>query len=100
MIVNFKKILKTEKTLKLSTNGSVCCFTVNKEASKNNIKKAFENLFSVKVEKINILNQKPKFFTFKNQKSKSSLIKKVYLKLKPGFSIPSSFAINNQNVEK
>jgi large subunit ribosomal protein L23 len=44
----------TEKTLNLMENHNALMFVVKEGASKPDIKKAFEELFEVKVEKVNV----------------------------------------------
>jgi len=44
----------TEKTTKMIESENKIVFVVNKNATKEEIKKAFENKFGVKVEKVNV----------------------------------------------
>jgi len=62
-------------------------FRVVRKADKMDIKKAIELAFSVKVEKVNLLNVKGKEKRFGRFKGKRPDWKKAYVKLKPGFSI-------------
>ncbi|MEM5773223.1 MAG: 50S ribosomal protein L23 [Candidatus Aenigmatarchaeota archaeon] len=70
------KILKypytTEKSVAMIDKENKIVFIVDRKASKNQIKEAFEKLFEVKVEKINTE------ITLKGEK-------KAYIKLKPEF---------------
>ena len=60
----------SEKAVRLMEMQNTLTFIVNKKADKQKIKKAVENLFKVKVVKVNVLN------TTKNEK-------KAYVKLSP-----------------
>ncbi len=65
--------LATEKAIRLLTSENKLVFIVRREANKQEIKKAVEELFGVKVEKVNTL------ITPKG-------LKKAYVKLKPEFN--------------
>lgn len=54
-----KRPIITEKTM-LELEDRVYYFEVSKEADKTIIKKAVEKLFNVKVDTVNIVNQKPR----------------------------------------
>lgn len=54
-----KRAWLTEQSARLANLGKYV-FVVEKEANKSEVKKAVETIYKVKVEKINILNQKPK----------------------------------------
>ena len=54
-----KRPIITEKTM-LELEDRVYYFEVSKEADKTIIKKAVEKLFDVKVDTVNIVNQKPR----------------------------------------
>jgi large subunit ribosomal protein L23 len=67
-----KKPILSEKALRLLESENKIVFEVKREANKQEIKKAFEETFGVKVEKVN---------TLINPKGK----KIAYIKLKPEF---------------
>ncbi len=67
-----KKPILSEKALRLLESENKIVFEVKREANKIEIKKAFEEIFGVKVEKVN---------TLINRKGK----KIAYIKLKPEF---------------
>uniref|UniRef100_A0A7J2TGN3 Large ribosomal subunit protein uL23 n=1 Tax=Archaeoglobus fulgidus TaxID=2234 RepID=A0A7J2TGN3_ARCFL len=67
-----KYFLVTEKAM-LELEKNVITAVVNLKARKNDIKKEFERLFNVEVEKVNVL------ITPKGEK-------KAYIKLKPNYS--------------
>ena len=66
--------LSTEKTIRLMEAENKLIFVVDRQATKNDIKKAIEGMFKVKVTKVN---------TFIDHKG----IKKAYVKL--GFDTPA-----------
>lgn len=78
--VSEKATLKTESDRQY-------VFRVVRTADKVHVKKAIELAFSVKVEKVNLLNVKGKEKRFGRFKGKRSDWKKAYVKLQPGFSI-------------
>lgn len=78
-----KKPILTEKSYtKIAEN--VYTFKVAKKANKVQIKKAFEKIFEVKIEKINIMNCRPKAKRVGRYLGKTSGYKKAIIKLKPG----------------
>lgn len=77
------KPVLTEKTYKQMATG-IYTFTVNRKANKSHIKKAFEQIFEVKVADINIINSKPKTKTVGRFIGKTSAVKKALIKLAPG----------------
>ena len=78
--VSEKATLKTESDRQY-------VFRVVRGADKAQVKKAIELAFSVKVEKVNLLNVKGKEKRFGRFMGKRSDWKKAYVKLQPGFSI-------------
>ena len=60
MIDVLKKPVLTEKSLALQTEENKYTFDVDLDANKTEVKIAVEKLFNVKVEKVNIMNVKPK----------------------------------------
>ena len=77
----------TEKTSALSINNNQVVFRVNKSATKNQIKKAVEELFSVSVTSVSTSISKGK--TKKNRFGvyRRSNFKKAFVSLKPGDEI-------------
>ncbi len=62
-------------------------FKVDKNANKPEIKKAVEELFGVKVEKVNIINVKGKTKVFRGIKGKRPSYKKAIVTLKEGYTL-------------
>lgn len=85
------KIIKhpiiTEKSTELSSQNKYV-FCVDKKANKNQIKKAIEEIYKVKVEKVYVVNVKPKkrMYRFYIEGYKSGY-KKAIVKLKEGEKI-------------
>lgn len=77
------KPVLTEKTYKQMATG-IYTFTVNRKANKSHVKKAFEQIFEVKVADVNIINSKPKTKTVGRFVGKTSAVKKALIKLAPG----------------
>lgn len=78
-----KEPILTEKSYSQMSNG-VYVFSVNRKANKAHVKKAFEQIFEVKVEKVNIINNKPKKKSLGRFVGKTSAVKKAIIKLAPG----------------
>ena len=76
----------TEKSTFLSEYNKVV-FKVQKNASKNSIKKSIEKIFKVNVIKINIINLKGKTKLVRNKKTFKPGYKKAIITLKKGQSI-------------
>ena len=76
----------TEKSTALSQYNKIV-FKVEKNASKNSIKKSIEKIFKVNVLKINTINVKGTSKVVKGKKSKKSGYKKAIITLKKGQSI-------------
>lgn len=79
-----KRPIFTEKAINLKEAENKIIVEVHPEANKVQIKKAFEHCFKVKVDKVAVINVKPKtkrvgFYTTKTKK-----IKKAIITLKPG----------------
>ena len=78
--------ITTEKTsLRMGENQYV--FKVASDANKLEIKKAVEKLFKVAVEKVQILNIKPRNKVFRQQKGCRKGWKKAYVCLRDGHTI-------------
>ena len=76
----------TEKSTFLSEYNKVV-FKVQKNASKNSIKKSIEKIFKVNVVKVNTVNLKGKTKLVKGKKTKTANYKKAIITLKKGQSI-------------
>ena len=76
----------TEKSTSLSEFNKVV-FKVDKNASKESIKKSIEKIFKVKVVKINTINIRQKIKMVRNKKAYKSGYKKAIVTLKKGQSI-------------
>jgi large subunit ribosomal protein L23 len=86
---HYDTILKpviTEKATLLSEHGKVV-FEVPLTATKKQIAEAVEELFKVKVEKVNTLTTKGKVKRFRGMLGRRSDVKKAIVKLKDGHSI-------------
>ena len=62
-------------------------FKVDKNANKPEIKKAVEELFGVKVKKVNIINVKGKTKVFRGIKGKRPSYKKAIVTLEEGYTL-------------
>jgi large subunit ribosomal protein L23 len=76
----------TEKSTKASIDNKVT-FNVRRDATKPQIKSAIEQLFSVKVKRVNTLIRKGKLKTFRGLQALQSDTKKAVVTLEPGHSI-------------
>jgi len=85
----FKYIVRPNETEKASIQEAQgkYHFTVTKNANKSEVKKAIENYFGVLVEKVNIINYKPKKTRFGLQVGTKKGFKKAVVTLKEGQSI-------------
>lgn len=82
-----KSSLITEKTNRFLP-ARVYAFSVDRRANKIEIKKAVENIYNVKVEKVNVVLVKGKTKRLRQgQEGKTSLWKKAYVTLKEGQKI-------------
>lgn len=81
----------TEKSVAINEDNNRLTFAVAKGSNKTQVKLAIEEIFSVKVEKVNILNVKPKTKRFNTKKGvllgKTSAVRKAIVKLAPGHTI-------------
>jgi len=82
----------TEKATYLSEQNKVV-FKVNKNASKDTIKRSVEKIFKVNVIKINTINLKGKTKIVRGKKTKKPNLKKAIITLKKGQSIDLSTGI-------
>lgn len=78
-----KKPIVTEKTSNLELTNSTYVFTVDKRATKIDIKKAVFELYGVEVSDVNMLNTREKFKAGKKwPQIRKRSTKKAYVKLK------------------
>ncbi len=81
----------TEKSVAINEDGNRVTFAVAKGANKTQVKQAIEAIFDVKVEKVNILNVRPKSKRFNTRKGalegKTSAVRKAIVKLVEGNKI-------------
>ncbi|GAB6067945.1 50S ribosomal protein L23 [Methylothermus subterraneus] len=80
----------SEKSTRLAENENRFVFKVRKDATKPQVKKAVELMFSVEVESVQLLNTKPKVKRFGRFIGKRPGWKKAYVRLKPGHEIDLS----------
>ena len=88
-IKDFKTIIKpivTEKS-SLGAEYNQITFQVNKVSTKKEIKLAIENIFQVKVKKVNTLIVKGKLKSFRGSLGKRSDYKKAFVTLEEGQTI-------------
>lgn len=74
----------TEKSTLLKEKNREVCFEVNPKANKIEIKKAAEQLFKVKVERVRVQNKRGKMRRVGRSAGKKKDWKKAYVKLKEG----------------
>ena len=94
-IKNFETIIKpiiTEKSSLGSENNQVT-FQVKKTSTKDDIKVAFEEIFKVKVMKVNTSIVKGKLKSFRGSVGKRSDYKKAFVSLEDGQSIDLSSGV-------
>ncbi len=77
----------SEKSTMAADKDRQFVFKVMRDASKDEIKKAVEHLFSVEVDQVRVVNSKGKVKRFGQMLGRRSHSKKAYVKLKPGFDI-------------
>ena len=79
--------LVTEKTMLSQDGNNTVVFEVGKSTNKIQIKQAVEEIFNVKVDSINVVNQKPKPKRMGRYVGQTNHLKKAYVKLKDGYNI-------------
>lgn len=84
--------ISEKSTIYLEEANKKIVFKVQKEATKTQVKKAVESMFTVQVKTVNLLNVKGKQKRFGRFMGKRSDWKKAYVTLKPGYDI--DFAAN------
>lgn len=77
----------SEKSTNAAEDSNHFVFKVQKFATKLEIRKAVELMFSVEVDSVQVLNMKGKVKRFGRSLGKRSDWKKAYVKLKPGHDI-------------
>lgn len=77
----------SEKGTKLADTASQVVFKVAIDATKPQIRRAIEKLFSVEVESVQVVRQKGKQKSFGRIAGKRKDWKKAYIRLKPGQDI-------------
>ena len=77
----------TEKTMKLMDAENKITFAVAKGSNKTQIRLAVEEIFGVKVEKVNVLNTKTKTKRVGKYVGKTSAVRKAVVKLPEGQDI-------------
>ncbi len=81
-----KRPIVSEKTTKLSEEGKYT-FEVDRKANKIQIKEAVEAIFKVEVEKVNVINMKPKAKRVGQYSGFKASVTKAVVTLKPGHKI-------------
>lgn len=88
---NYKDIIVrpiiTEKTMRFMDENNVVTFEVKKGTNKVQIKQAVEKIFSVDVDKVNVVNVKPKEKRMGKYVGKTKAVRKAYVKLAEGQEI-------------
>lgn len=79
--------LITEKTMKLQAEDNKVTFEVARSANKTQVKQAVEEIFNVKVEKVNIVNVRPRTKRMGRYVGQTSAVRKAIVKLAEGNSI-------------
>jgi large subunit ribosomal protein L23 len=74
----------TEKSTWLKEKNREVCFEVDPRANKSEIKKAAEQLFKIKVERVRIQNKRGKKRRVGRKEGRKKDWKKAYIKLKEG----------------
>ena len=77
----------TEKTSLAMQDANTYSFRVRRDASKPDIKSAVELMFSVKVAKVNVVNETGKTRRFGQLQGRTQDVKKAYVRLAPGQTI-------------
>lgn len=77
----------TEKSVAIGQDGRVVTFAVAKATNKTTVKLAVEKIFNVKVEKVNILNTRPRKKRVGKYTGFTPAVRKAIVKLVEGQSI-------------
>jgi len=86
-----RRPIVTEKTNALRETGNVIAFEVDTKANKVEVKKAVEELFSVKVAEVRIFNIRGKVKRMGRYEGKRRDWRKAYVRLKEGEKAPDFF---------
>ena len=81
------KPIITEKTIAMQNADNKVTFEVAKGANKVEIRQAIEEIFNVKVEKVNIVNVLPRKKRMGKYEGKTSAMRKAIVKLAEGSNI-------------
>ena len=79
----------SEKSARLQEHNQYV-FVISKDASKADVKKAVEDLFSVKVDSVNVVNTKGKSRSFRFHSGARASKRKAYVRLAEGHTIDVS----------
>ena len=82
--------LVTEKTMKIGDDNNTVVFEVKKGVNKIHIKQAVEEIFNVKVERVNVVNcptKQKRMGRYGQYHFETNQVKKAYVKLKDGSKI-------------
>jgi len=82
----------TEKTVMMSEAANQYVFKIATTATKADVKSAVEQLFEVKVDRVQVLNVKGKRKNFGRRAGKRSDWKKAYVRLAEGYSLDAEAA--------
>lgn len=85
-----EKPIISEKSTTAAEKNKQFVFKVRKQVNKKQVKNAIEEMFSVKVESVNIMNVKGKHKAVGRSLGTRSDWKKAYVKLKSGYDIEFS----------
>ncbi len=77
----------TEKSVAMMQNENVYTFEVDKRANKIQIKDAIKEIFDVEVERVNIINSKPKTKRMGRYVGKTNNVRKAMVKVAEGSKI-------------
>lgn len=77
----------SEKTVRVADKNKQITFKVLRDATKPEIKSAVEEMFSVKVKAVDVINVAGKSKRFKQVQGKRSDWRKAYVTLQPGYDI-------------
>ena len=79
--------LITEKTMKMQDADNKVTFEVARSANKTQVRIAIEEIFNVKVEKVNIVNVRPRAKRVGKYEGTTSAVRKAIVKLAEGNKI-------------
>lgn len=79
--------LVTEKSIRTQEENNTVVFEVKKGVNKVHVKQAIEAIFNVKVERVNVVNTKPKAKRVGRYEGTTKAIRKAYVKLAEGHTI-------------